>query len=144
MDIGGLVGYAYSYNKEIKNCYSTADITVENDVADVRVGGLVGYTNGTAIINCYATGNISVKTQGYAQYVSGLIGKNGGTLSGGYFSASQSISLIVKGVDSASKIKVYGTKTDITALTSPDFLKNTLGFSAEIWTLKDGQHPTLK
>ena len=144
MDIGGLVGYAYSYNKEIKNCYSTADIIVENDVADVRAGGLVGYTNGTAIINCYATGNISVKTQGYAQYVSGLIGKNGGTLSGGYFSNSQSISLVVKGVDSPSKIKVYGTKTDITALTSPDFLKNTLGFSAEIWTIKDGQHPTLK
>jgi hypothetical protein len=144
MDAGGLVGYAYSYNKEIKNCYSTTTLTVENDVADIRVGGLVGYTNGTAIVNCYATGDISATTMGYAQYISGTVGKKGGSLTGSYFSASQKISLVVKGVDSPSKIKVYGTEANIEELTSESFLKNTLAFSEEIWILKDGHYPTLK
>ena len=75
---GGLVGqnwitFVFANNGEIKNCYSTCDVSGIS-----AVGGLVGH-NFASIKNCYATGNIEG-----AHSCGGLIGDNNGPLINSY------------------------------------------------------------
>ena len=75
---GGLVGYSNSGS--INDCYSTGDVTGE----DNNVGGLVGMDSWSSIINSYATGIVD----GY-MYVGGLIGYSRyGTVSDCYSTGS--------------------------------------------------------
>lgn len=64
----------------VQRCYSTGNITVDGDVMNVFVGGLVGLTgdvNGQALIdNCYTDIDISVtNSSNYGTFVGGIIGE---------------------------------------------------------------------
>ncbi len=64
----------------IENCYSKATINV-NVKNMVYAGGLVGYTESTAIIrNSFASGNIKIISSDSMSYAGGLVGNNKGKI----------------------------------------------------------------
>ena len=79
-EVGGLIGYNYSYNSTLQNCYARVDVTATLSHA----GGLVGKNYSADIENCYATGSVS----GTDQHLGGLIGEN----TGGWYFGSGDIS----------------------------------------------------
>jgi len=64
--IGGLVGYSYTWDYGIDNCYATGNVSGYSSI-----GGLVGYNDGI-LSQSYSTGNVTAG--GY--YSGGLAGKN--------------------------------------------------------------------
>lgn len=77
--IGSIAGCASGL---IENCYSKAIINV-NVKNMVYAGGLVGYTESTAIIrNSFASGNIKIISSDSMAYAGGLVGNNKGEIIG--------------------------------------------------------------
>lgn len=79
-NVGGLVGH--SYYGIISNCHAAGDVTGIYESS--KVGGLVGYNNGT-ISNCYAAGSVSGRSN-----FGGLVGVNYDTISNCYTTSSVS------------------------------------------------------
>jgi len=76
--VGGVVGYNGYLNKNstVTDCYSVCSIN-----GTWRVGGVVGYNNGT-VENCHNTGNVSG-----SQYVGDVVGNNTNTVTNCYYLA---------------------------------------------------------
>lgn len=69
--VGGLIGisqYTGAYIPVVEYSYATGNVTTLGD----KVGGLVGFNDGTAVSNSYATGNVDGRAE-----VGGLIGAMG-------------------------------------------------------------------
>ena len=70
---GGIVGSIYGANNEIRNCYSTSNVTSVS-----HAGGIAGRINSTTTVDsCYATGTITATGTGDALYVNsagGVVG----------------------------------------------------------------------
>lgn len=87
-NVGGLIGYTYSYSNSrtnpvnIENCYSKVAVTGLKAGTSDYLGGLVGkdYSSGdiTVIKRCYATGNISSKNPS-VKNIGGVFGGSQGT-----------------------------------------------------------------
>jgi len=69
--VGGVSGNI-SMSSEVKNCYSTCDVTTGSNGT---FGGIVGTNNGGAISYCYATGKVSGVGAG-----GGIVGENYGSV----------------------------------------------------------------
>ncbi|MCL2236758.1 MAG: InlB B-repeat-containing protein [Treponema sp.] len=77
---GGVVGRNVFYGV-IENCYSTGNVTANFTGADVRAGGIVGYSGNGSDINiggsvrfCYATGNVSTPNATGTGWAGGIAG----------------------------------------------------------------------
>ncbi len=73
--IGGLLGYANSWNSLITRVYALGDVTVNNGTADY-IGGLIGFFRGGDLSDCYANGNVA----GGRNSVGGLNGIHRGNI----------------------------------------------------------------
>jgi len=84
-DAGGLVGLGSAVT--IKNCYSTSTVMNINDVADNRMGGLLGIAYGnTKIVSSYSTSKVvKVGTYGNSGGLVGYILGNQATITDGYY-----------------------------------------------------------
>ena len=138
---GGLIGN--SSNSKITNCYAIGNVSMKTPSLAEKsyIGGLVGYFAGE-LINCYATGNVSERynvTYNYTKsYAGGLIAYLGGGTTNCYRSSSQSVSCGSKGT-------IKNTTTmDLKTINSIAFHTDTLGWSSDIWSFVEGDHPTLK
>lgn len=69
INAGGLVGF--NWDGKIISCYSTGNVSGNNEDNGWRLGGLVGLNHPGKIANCYSSGNVS----GFLE-VGGLIGGN--------------------------------------------------------------------
>lgn len=78
---GGIAGEIYSSSK-INNSYNTGDITVNRNSNDsnIKIGGIVGYLNGSNIYNSYNTGTISGNGGAY-KYIGGIAAFGSGNIS---------------------------------------------------------------
>ena len=81
---GGVAG-ATNSGATLTACYSTGDVTVENDgTNNSHAGGVVGYNGGGTLTACYATGSVTGSGSGTI-YVGGVTGSNNlGTLTACY------------------------------------------------------------
>lgn len=78
MFVGGLAG---SNDGNIKNCYSTGNVSGDA----YEIGGLVGFNCKGTIINCYSTGSVSGELSS-----GGLVESNIGTISNSYWDTQTS------------------------------------------------------
>ena len=138
---GGLVGEIGGNYAEVVNCYATGNAVANGKYT--TAGGLVGW--GYNIKNCFATGSVSSYASGNANsqaHAGGAVGKTNMSTSDYekvYSPEGQSISAS----DNQNTAPIE-TVTTAESLKSAAFLKDTLGFSEEIWTIADGAYPTLK
>ena len=137
---GGLVGWVNGQNSEIRNCYATGDVSASSRYSEA--GGLVGW--GYNVYNSFATGSVSSYASGDRPqaYAGGAVGKpnmNSSDYEKVYSPEGQSIS-----VSDNQNTSPVETVTTAENLKSASFLKDTLGFSEELWTITDGAYPTLK
>ena len=150
---GGLIGH--NTGSTIKNCYASGDICSYALKGGVSfAGGLIGdhshaevdteikeYVIG-AILNCYATGNIVcnaslgpsyVKASAFCGLVNVVANEN---VTNNYYCSEQTVD--------ASTIYTYGEEKSLAELKSEAFIVGTLEWSADVWNITDGAHPTLK
>ena len=138
---GGLVGEIGGNYAEVVNCYATGNAVANGKYT--TAGGLVGW--GYNIKNCFATGSVSSYASGNANsqaHAGGAVGKTNMSTSDYekvYSPEGQSISAS----DNQNTAPIE-TVTTAESLKSAAFLKDTLGFSEELWTIADGAYPTLK
>lgn len=127
---GGIVGLNESGS--IRNCYSAAQITAENQPGS-DAGGIVGSFIDIKIENCYSVGNI------YGSYAGAITTNGAGTdkIINCYRRSSQTITaeVLLCAIEEAKSIS---------EILTVDFHVNTLGWSADIWNFEDGALPTLK
>ena len=90
---GGLIGEVQYGGIDIKNCYTTGDVTGTG----TSTGGLYGrspacYYCKTTVVNSYTTGDVSSVVQGHeGKYVAGIAGSAGGlTISNSFVTGSVS------------------------------------------------------
>ena len=101
-------------------------------------GGFIGSSDSAIIKNCYVTGNVK-STAAYGD-AGGLIGDDFGDseVINSYRSSSQSVSA------SGYVNNDYGVSKALSTIKTVNFQSTTLGWSTEIWTFTEGEHPQLK
>lgn len=159
--VGGLVGYS---SKTIFNSYVVCDLSIEGVaskyVVDPYYGGGYGsgltvYIGGVCAVgqveNCYSTGRISTslrvsdRNMCYAQAYIYSLNKGNSTNSFSNMnydvtSTSYNNSYQCVNTNTTQAGAIYTSNYN---LTSKTFLTETIGFSAEVWMIKDGALPTL-
>lgn len=86
---GGLVGYANDFNAE--ESYFNGSILASNHSAQIHLGGLCGWINGTMKVNrCFVVGDC--KSTGFANAINvgGLVGYGNGTINKCFFNGNVS------------------------------------------------------
>lgn len=112
--VGGLMGYMYNGNANIKNSYNTGSITANGTSQAAYVGGLAGInryrTNG--IKDSYNTGNVTAAGTSGTAYVGGLAGLNTGNITNsyttGYVDASGASTSYIGGLAGGNADPAYG------------------------------------
>ncbi len=140
---GGLVG---TNGGSIENCYAAASVSASSTQAAYvsAAGGLVG-TNGGEILGCFAVGAVRSSASSRSVYAGGLVGKNSGNgVSRCYRPEGQDIRVTQNGAQSGEATNTIGEAMSSETLRSAAFAEETLGWSAEIWQLSDGEYPVLK
>lgn len=131
--VGGIAGYG----SNIKNCYSTANITAggRSYYAFVYAGGIAGKCDTSMLEGCYAAGTVKGEGKGNG-YVGGLISDNI-TLdedANCYRVDGQTVSVRSGTVSNAGKVAALDAVLAVMAQ----------NWSASVWDFSTGEHPTLK
>ncbi len=112
--VGGLMGYMYNGNANIKNSYNIGSITANGISQAAYVGGLAGInryrTNG--IKDSYNTGSVTAAGTSGTAYVGGLAGLNTGNITNsyttGYVDASGASTSYIGGLAGGNADLTYG------------------------------------
>ncbi|MDE7078919.1 MAG: hypothetical protein K2O95_02230 [Clostridia bacterium] len=143
--VGGLMATVYERNRciipTVKYCYSNVDINVDGtNQADVVVGGINPMMHsivaGATVDNCLFAGSITATNLSNNSALGSVYGKDleNMTINDCYH------------IDSLANNVVVNQSTAVSEATikSVTWQRETLKFSEEIWTLTEGNYPTLK
>ena len=146
VSVGGIAGCLGQYNS-VTNCYSTSNLAAESYITNqtdlylycfAYAGGIVGMAENDAFINsCFATGS-------YTAYSN--MGLDGYEITDGicagrineYSTTVDAKPCVIRGSVYAKGGKDTANGVD---LTSPDYLKNTLGWKEYDWVFESGKYP---
>ncbi len=137
--IGGFVAQNYA---TVSCCYSTGDITVEDNNGMANVGGFVGVNcSGASIAKCFNTGNIAFTTSyGWADNFVALA-EDGSTIYKCYYNRAMTMKL--DGVALEIDATTYAEGKPVAQLQSSALLIDQLGWNAEIWSVQLSGYPIL-
>ncbi len=147
-NVGGLAGYYYSYSSiYIRNCYAVGNVSAYGK-SEVFAGGLCGYCYGLMdnVTNCYSAGNVRAESSSANVHTGSVSGKETATFNC-YSSAAQTITMVIKGKTETGPTYANRNQTvekELSELHTVSFLKDTLRWSEEVWSLSDGSAPKLK
>ncbi len=139
---GGLVGSVSSYNQlNIKNCIALGTVST---ICGEGCGGLVGgHSRSVYISQCVALQEKVITNLEYSHYVGKIFGNSYGSVNGTGNYAYDNMSGGANGTNEFNTVGLTGVVSKDTCLTK-EFWKDTIGLSAESWTVEDGSLPVLK
>ena len=136
-------GFVAVNNGVINTCYSTVDVSDESGVVNA-VAGFVGHNElisgyNATINKCFSTGSVSLvsRPSNYGYFV----GQTSGSELHTYYLDTVKISVEFQNITPNNSV---GTSKKSNELYSKTFLKNTLYLSDDIWSITEGEAPTLK
>lgn len=139
---GGLVGSVSAYNQlNIKNCIALGTVST---ICGEGCGGLVGgHSIGVKISQCVALQEKVITNLESSYYVGKIFGNSYGKVNGTGNYAYDNMSGGANGTNKFNTVGLTGVVSKDTCLTK-EFWEDTIGLSAESWTVEDGFLPVLK
>ena len=132
IQFGGIAGaseYPESGHALIDHCSVNGSIAVEvTGASNVRVGGIMGYSYGAAVVNCWTDAHLTTMTQGSYDQSGGLVGINMGGLVANCYSLGDldskatrgAIIAALVGYNCGDVVNCYSTGNVTTPLSGPE------------------------
>ncbi len=140
INVGGIIGAIEGTGSKVSNSYADVNITTSDNMKGNK-GGIVGNSlAGNSILKTIYVGNMNIGS--YEGYSYGMIaGAQAGATHLCYYSSSSTLK--VNGA-TATPTCTVGTSEALATLQSEAFIYATLYWDADIWSVVEGQNPTLK
>lgn len=157
---GGLIGYVKGSMVTVKNTYANGEVALNlrsnGGTLYSYAAGLIAYLEYSRVMNSFATGNVRRETnvEGYGAPVAPVVAANqdGQTskVAQCYAAKGKKMTSVITGgepYEINSEEYIVGscmpTFADVAEMQSAGFVTGNLGWSADVWTIADGQFPTL-